>query len=128
MSFVRVVSFDIGCDSKYKKCLNVEQQLVSNKLQFAFLCELYKILISDKEYNKREKRLGFGRFESSDLPEMQGAKRLELSYSNFRQYRIGASIEVELASPSFSNVHYTIDLVLSYNLKEKSNLLAKEES
>lgn len=101
--------------------------MVSDKLQFTFLCELYKIL-RNREYNKRDKRLRFGIFRAGDLPLTSArgfCQRLELSISNFRQYGVGASIQVELASPKYDGVEDTIDLVLSFNLKEKN--LTKEE-
>lgn len=126
LGFVRVVPHGEE-RSKFKEALDSEQQMVSDKLQFTFLCELYKIL-RNREYNKRDKRLRFGIFRAGDLPLTSArgfCQRLELSISNFRQYGVGASIQVELASPKYDGVEDTIDLVLSFNLKEKN--LTKEE-
>lgn len=84
LGFVRVVPSDDEC-SKFKGFLNNEQILVSDKLQFAFFGELYKIF-HDQEYIQRDKRLSFGSIgKPSELLSSSWFKPQEISLSNFRK-------------------------------------------
>ena len=123
LGFVRVIPHRDEC-SKLKGFVNLEQKLVSDKLQFTFLGELIKIF-DDQEYKQRDKRLGLGKIGNST----SWFNSLKLSLSNFRTLGdVGASIEVKLASPMYANVEDTIDLVLSYNLKEINSIMNQRVS